>query len=42
MDCNNKTEKNKDSSIPVISNGQAGLLRGIYLTESCYRYINTV
>ena len=42
MDCNNKTAKNKDSSIPDISNGQAILLRGIYWIESCYRYINIV
>ena len=28
MNCNNKTAKNKDSSIPDISNGQAVLLRG--------------
>ena len=28
MNCNNKTAKNKDSSIPDISNGQAVFLRG--------------
>ena len=27
MNCYNKTAKNKDSGIPIISNGQAVLLR---------------